>query len=959
MALFPFGLRLPLVRRPGHQALGGPLPRARGPEGRPLHACASCCATRGGARVSETKHFVLDGQAPAIRARAARAPPAPATRVRVAVAHRRGRDPALGAPRRRRAGAAALGRRQQALGGHAPRSRARSPGAQEVFFEAVDARQEPRLRPRRAGGAAVSADARRFAPCVLARSALAGLAAAARYVPWEDLTEADWLYAARHALRARRRPPRSTTRRPPPSWPRLSAGSRRRGACATWPRRGCALGDRAGRARGARALGRGRRARGLGRGGALGRRPRRHGARLPRRGRGPCPGLPERRAARPGRRARRWADAHPEAADPLALRQARARSSSPRRRRALEDWMRALEKAGRLAEADARPGAGRGPDRRAPPAAARPTSWPTTATPRAPSRSSTRRSWTTSPVSPDLRQAFAERADAGCPGAPEAWRAALERALRPARPRAPRHLLPGPGPRRRRRRPAAPGRAPLRGAASTARAGSCSRASTARSTRCPRPSARRLAAAQAGTAGAADRRPGRARPARAARRRPAAGLGHLQRRALPLDRAHRPHPGLLDRGASRSCSPARTGRTPWRASSPSPCPSAPSPRRAPWPRSWRAARPRIRELPAPAGRRSWRGTCERGEGQEALALLPAGRGRADVADEARRLALLAAPAGRRAASPRRCGSIRGCASAHAAPDGSPRPPAGRVEEPGEACYEPADPGRRRCSRTSARRSARPHRAALDLILGELDRLPDAEALWCDLAGAPRGLEPRRRPGPALRAGPRALPGAPAGGPGRPAGTRGARARRDLRPAGRRDRDPLPRRRDLSARARAPGTWRLAVPEQPRVGAACAWCPGPTGCGSKALERFPHSPEVFREALGRLMRRERLGEGPLAAASSASRAGDVVVDDALLDERYWAVLFADARSPRSVLGQAMRTARPRARLDGARVQAASAPRWSDLLLFEGWSRLSRFEQAAAARGPPRRRLSRRR
>ncbi|MCI4354757.1 MAG: hypothetical protein L3K06_05265 [Thermoplasmata archaeon] len=47
-----------------------------------------------------------------------------------------------------------------------------------------------------------------------------------------------------------------------------------------------------------------------------------------------------------------WAEAHPEVADPLDLRRARA-ESFPEDARGLEDWVRALEKAGRLDAAEA------------------------------------------------------------------------------------------------------------------------------------------------------------------------------------------------------------------------------------------------------------------------------------------------------------------------------------------------------------------------------------------------------------------------------------------------------------------------------------------------------------------------------------------------------------------------------------------------------------------------------
>jgi Ca-activated chloride channel family protein len=66
VALFPFGLRLSLVRRPGTNLWEG---RFLVPEGLAdgRYAVRILMRTRGGARVSETKHFVIDGRAPLIR----------------------------------------------------------------------------------------------------------------------------------------------------------------------------------------------------------------------------------------------------------------------------------------------------------------------------------------------------------------------------------------------------------------------------------------------------------------------------------------------------------------------------------------------------------------------------------------------------------------------------------------------------------------------------------------------------------------------------------------------------------------------------------------------------------------------------------------------------------------------------------------------------------------------------
>jgi len=83
VALFPFGLRLPLVKRPGTLLWEG---RFLVPEGIAdgRYAVRIVLRDQGGALVTETKHFVLDGTAPRIRPDALAAA-APGARVRVAV----------------------------------------------------------------------------------------------------------------------------------------------------------------------------------------------------------------------------------------------------------------------------------------------------------------------------------------------------------------------------------------------------------------------------------------------------------------------------------------------------------------------------------------------------------------------------------------------------------------------------------------------------------------------------------------------------------------------------------------------------------------------------------------------------------------------------------------------------------------------------------------------------------
>jgi hypothetical protein len=314
---------------------------------------------------------------------------------------------------------------------------------------------------------------------------------------------------------------------------------------------------------------------------------------------------------------------------------------------------------------------------------------------------------------------------------------------------------------------------------------------------------------------------------------------------------------------------------------------------------------------------------ERGEGQAALDLLPLVE-TTPLADEARRVALLAAQS---AALPRaeelRLFKAR---LRHAAPDGSRSPVAlagykdmlnGAV-----ARLDALDPS---------------HRAALDLCLTELDRMPDAEELWLGLAGRLEGWNLDDDLGPRYQ---RALDRFQ--GPGLWAKAARWYARRGYRLQLRQLGEEVAARfrgAALFQRAVAAGDLTVASPEQPGAGRVrmVLWA---DWVRLKALERFPHSPLVFREASRLVPESVWRQQG-----DPARGAAKVVVPDALVQDRRWAVLFADAGVREAWFAQAMRQHSLEAKLEALEAGPGRTP-VEDLLLFEGWARLSRFERAAA-------------
>src|SRR5262249_22120111 len=163
---------------------GGPVPRSRGPRRRALHR-----APRAARRERRPRLGVEDVRArrPCAAARSGGADEHAARRRDARRgAHGRGRGPPVGPPRRRRARPPALGPRRAPVRGH--RARARDPPRRAGALLRGGGRcQEPRLRASAAPGAAV----RRL---LLVPLAAIGVGAAA-YVPWEDLTETDRLFA--------------------------------------------------------------------------------------------------------------------------------------------------------------------------------------------------------------------------------------------------------------------------------------------------------------------------------------------------------------------------------------------------------------------------------------------------------------------------------------------------------------------------------------------------------------------------------------------------------------------------------------------------------------------------------------------------------------------------------------------------------------------------------------------
>ena len=346
---------------------------------------------------------------------------------------------------------------------------------------------------------------------------------------------------------------------------------------------------------------------------------------------------------------------------------------------------------------------------------------------------------------------------------------------------------------------------------------------------------------------------------------------------------------------------------------------------------------------------------ERGEGAAALALLPlVESGPAEMAFEARRVALLAA---RQTAMPRteelRLMKAR---LRFLAADGSHPDLAGTQAQdealtgasPWSSVPEaPRAPGYGELLNDCLSRLEsldRSHRASLELILGELDRLPQAEHLWLTLAARLEGWNLDDELGPRYE---QALTRFQ--GPGLWARAARWYAKRSLQSDLRRLAGDLAGRFRGAAifeRVGDAGTVRVEIPDQPALGGKVRMVLWADWIRFQALQRFPHSPTVFREAAAHLVTTSQWQAkfDPLKVARQAT--APVLVADGLMEARRWAILFAEPVQRERYFSDAMRAGTLETRLQAMETQAGRGP-MEDLLLFEGWTRLSRFERAAPA------------
>jgi hypothetical protein len=625
-----------------------------------------------------------------------------------------------------------------------------------------------------------------------------------------------------------------------------------------------------------------------------------------------------------------WAVAHPEAADPLALRKARA-EMFPNDPEPLEDYLRALEKAGQIESAEAALAKAQGlsPDRRL-----------LLRSDLLADHAQARRAFeildaaVDAGFSQEARKAYAARTDSGAPTSPEAWRSALERSFDAKALVRLATYFEGQG----------------RGEAASDLLRQVERRYESTLDRAgwltlerlwseidaiPEAFRARLSAAQKGAA-----------------TDPTGDLAPLAH--LALKAGGRPLPwGTYNDEPYRWV--ARVDRTPgfwtggvsflltgqsWKdALDRLQSEALPE-------RTFAAARALESELARRAPQHPDLGPLrlaimarhvERGEGKEALGLLPVLEGgSADVATEAQRVALLALRlVGRPLPEELRLYRARLRALA---PDGSEPGVGGEREaEPWQPPPQHGETWRRvprpeqketyhdvlgeAISRLEERDPS--HRTTIDLLLGEMDRLPHAEALWEELAGRLEDWKLDDELGPRYE---RALKGFE--GPG--IWNRVARwyARRSRHQDLRRLADEIVARfrgAEIFARANAP--------QEITLDAGGSLVPLAEWVRLKALERFPHSPTVFKEAVASLDVRNQ-------PSRLRSR---LTIDEALYEERRFALLFIDKERREEYFVDAMRKGVLSAHLDTLEARTDRTP-VEDLLLFEGWSRLSRFEQA---------------
>ena len=233
-----------------------------------------------------------------------------------------------------------------------------------------------------------------------------------------------------------------------------------------------------------------------------------------------------------------------------------------------------------------------------------------------------------------------------------------------------------------------------------------------------------------------------------------------------------------------------------------------------------------------------------------------------------------------------------------------------------------------------------HRTSLGLILGEMDRMPNAEGLWLNLASRLESWNLDDDLGPRYEQALKRFQGT--GIWARTARWYARRSRSaDLRRLAGEVANTF-RGTELFARADGASDVHVEIPEQPSMGSRVRMVQWADWIRFKALERFPHSPAVFREA-GRLVTASQWQRDQNGSQWTTAKVAPVVVPDTLMEERRWALLFVDAGQREAWFADAMRRGTLESKLVALEGRVDRTP-VEELLLFEGWARLSKFEHA---------------
>jgi len=233
-----------------------------------------------------------------------------------------------------------------------------------------------------------------------------------------------------------------------------------------------------------------------------------------------------------------------------------------------------------------------------------------------------------------------------------------------------------------------------------------------------------------------------------------------------------------------------------------------------------------------------------------------------------------------------------------------------------------------------------HRSSIALLLAEMDRLKDAEALWLQLASRLDAWNLDDELAPRYEAALERFDDASWWNRLARILTRQKR-QIELRSLAEKIAATF-RGAEIFERA-TDATMRLEIPEQPKVGTRTRLVPWGDFVVLKALERFPHSPTVLRAAEGRLITASAWAR---SGASATNARQPAVVEDSLLAQRRWAIFAVDQGVREAYFAGLMKDNAIEAKLAAIEGTASRTP-VDDLILVEGYARLSLFEKAADA------------